>query len=96
MMEQLIPFKVKCIPIKANEIEDLNHNRDPLALSVNEIKYGAGYMMFTENSKYWNIVRDKEWMVVAIQGFHYLLARNGETTQFWPRDLCEVTEVPNG
>jgi hypothetical protein len=80
-MERLIPFK---IIVKTTE-EEMNNwiikNQHPVM-----------------GEHTWDIQLDavfgKDWTVVGLDMRCFLLVRPGEIAQWWPRELCQVLEVP--
>lgn len=84
MMMQLIPFKVKCLPIT-----------DEMIIEENKI-YPHGYSFGVARFQTIEpIVINKMWTVV---GYNteigaFLLAKDSELTQWYPKSLCEVVSI---
>ncbi len=97
MMEQMIAFKVKPIPIPPEGELDEEMRR--------KLRVGMWGEEFDSRRDIGNIVSGKEWLVVAIKhesrlGGRYsfdrihedmfLLARDGQVPRWYPSCMCEV------
>jgi len=81
---QLIPFKVKCMTISKEEVDETSINRSKPERMIESLQYSCRVK---------DIVINKIWTVVGIKGHYFLLAREGELTQWYSILLCEVVSI---
>jgi len=88
-MNQLVPFEIEPV--------------EPVILPINMTgavgkEYNTQLFEFLRLNQYdcsdvWEIVKNKVWQVVGIDGLKFLLVREGEIPQWYPRQFCRVALV---
>jgi uncharacterized protein YifN (PemK superfamily) len=87
-MIQLVPFKVKPVPVTLFEdFDDIDPGAYQRRVQSNTNKQMGLYDLIE------SIVVGKEWMVVGSDQADFLLAREGEIAQWYPREFCEVVKL---